>query len=97
MKGQFGPAGALFDGWETRRHNPAAYDWAIVRLGPRAGAELSGFDIDTANFNGNEGPEAEVWGLCLDADEERNGAAIAEDDERVRVCQQVQATALPSC
>lgn len=83
MKGQFGPAGALFDGWETRRHNPAAYDWAIVRLGPRAGATLLGFDIDTANFNGNEGPEAEVWGLCLDVDEERAGAPIAEDDERV--------------
>lgn len=26
MKGQFGPNGALFDGWESRRHNPR-YDW----------------------------------------------------------------------
>lgn len=26
MKGQFGPNGALFDGWESRRHNPT-YDW----------------------------------------------------------------------
>lgn len=25
-KGQFGPNGALFDGWETRRHNPD-HDW----------------------------------------------------------------------
>ena len=26
LKGQFGPKGALFSGWETRRHNPS-YDW----------------------------------------------------------------------
>ena len=26
MKGQFGPKGALYSGWESRRHNPA-YDW----------------------------------------------------------------------
>lgn len=26
MKGQFGPNGALFDGWESRRHNQS-YDW----------------------------------------------------------------------
>ena len=26
LKGTFGPNGALFDGWETRRHNPT-YDW----------------------------------------------------------------------
>lgn len=28
MKGQFGPNGALFDGWESRRHNPS-YDWSV--------------------------------------------------------------------
>lgn len=83
LKGQFGPAGALFDGWETRRHNPEAYDWAVIRLGPAAGAELTGFDIDTANFNGNEGPEAEVWGLQLPAEEEVN--AVKEKDARVSV------------
>ena len=27
-KGQFGPNGALFDGWETRRHNPD-HDWWV--------------------------------------------------------------------
>ena len=26
MKGQFGPTGALYDGWESRRHNPS-FDW----------------------------------------------------------------------
>lgn len=31
MKGQFGPAGALFDGWETRRHNPD-HDWCVCAL-----------------------------------------------------------------
>mgnify|MGYP002717755865 FL=1 len=31
MKGQFGPNGALFDGWESRRHNPT-YDWCVVLL-----------------------------------------------------------------
>lgn len=46
LKGQFGPKGALFDGWETRRHNPEWTDWAIIRLGPRGGATIIGFDIE---------------------------------------------------
>lgn len=46
LKGQFGPRGALFDGWETRRHNPEWTDWAIIRLGPRGGATIIGFDIE---------------------------------------------------
>lgn len=29
LKGQFGPKGALFSGWETRRHNPA-HDWCVM-------------------------------------------------------------------
>lgn len=29
MKGQFGPNGALYSGWETRRHNPLPYDWSV--------------------------------------------------------------------
>jgi allantoicase len=66
MKGQFGPKGALFDGWESRRHNPA-YDWCIIRLGVSSGYVL-GFDIDTANFSGNEAPEASVEGLYAPED-----------------------------
>ena len=29
LKGQFGPKGALYSGWESRRHNPT-YDWYDV-------------------------------------------------------------------
>src|SRR5258708_26663335 len=50
LKGQFGPNGALYSGWETRRHNPT-YDWCIIRLG--TSGTIHGLDIDTANFNGN--------------------------------------------
>jgi allantoicase len=27
LKGQFGPNGALFSGWESRRHNESGVDW----------------------------------------------------------------------
>ncbi|KJA20710.1 hypothetical protein HYPSUDRAFT_772433 [Hypholoma sublateritium FD-334 SS-4] len=60
MKGQFGPNGALFSGWETRRHNPT-YDWCIIQLGTTG--SLHGFDVDTANFNGNEAPEVSVYAI----------------------------------
>ena len=53
LKGQFGSNGALYSGWETRRHNPT-YDWCIIRLG--ALGNIQGLDIDTANFNGNSKP-----------------------------------------
>jgi allantoicase len=82
MKGQFGPTGALFDGWETRRHN-STYDWVILRLGPAAGGSIVGFDVDTANFNGNEAPEVEIFGLRLTPEEERMGASLKDDDARV--------------
>ncbi|KAI0645675.1 allantoicase [Trametes meyenii] len=57
LKGQFGPKGALFSGWESRRHNPA-FDWCIVKLGTTG--SINGFDIDTSHFNGNEAPQASV-------------------------------------
>ncbi|KZV86218.1 Allantoicase [Exidia glandulosa HHB12029] len=60
LKGQFGPKGALFSGWETRRHNPT-FDWCIIKLGARGYVE--GFDIDTSWFSGNEAPEAAVEAL----------------------------------
>ncbi|KAG9043567.1 Allantoicase [Tulasnella sp. UAMH 9824] len=62
LKGQFGPNGALFDGWESRRHNPT-YDWCIIKLGTPG--HIIGFDIDTAHFNGNEAPQASVEALFL--------------------------------
>ncbi|KAJ7187993.1 galactose-binding domain-like protein [Mycena filopes] len=57
LKGQFGPKGALYSGWESRRHNPA-YDWCIIQLG--TSGSVSGFDIDTSHFNGNEAPYVSV-------------------------------------
>ncbi len=82
LKGQFGPKGALFDGWETRRHNPT-YDWVILRLGPNAGGRFIGFDVDTANFIGNEAPEISIHALTLTPEEEAStGNALAENDAR---------------
>jgi len=60
LKGSFGPNGALYSGWETRRHNPT-YDWCIIKLG--APGSIYAFDIDTCHFNGNEAPEVSVDGL----------------------------------
>ncbi|GAA6060242.1 hypothetical protein JCM10212_003482 [Sporobolomyces blumeae] len=71
MKGQFGPNGALFDGWESRRHNPN-YDWVIVRLG--ATGVVHGVDIDTGHFTGNESPASGVWGAFVEP-----GQSISED------------------
>lgn len=65
LKGQFGPKGALYDGWETRRHNPT-HDWALLRLGPSGGGRITGFDIDTTTFSGNEAPAVAVYGLYLE-------------------------------
>ncbi|KAG8900342.1 Allantoicase [Tulasnella sp. 408] len=62
LKGQFGPNGALFDGWESRRHNPT-FDWCIIKLGTPG--HIIGFDIDTAHFNGNEAPQASVEALFM--------------------------------
>lgn len=60
LKGQFGPNGALYNGWESRRHNPS-YDWCVIELGTLG--TIVGFDIDTTHFNGNEAPEASVDGI----------------------------------
>ncbi|KAK2464240.1 hypothetical protein APHAL10511_003697 [Amanita phalloides] len=57
LKGQFGPNGALYSGWESRRHNPT-YDWCIISLGTTG--TITGFDVDTSHFNGNEAPEVSV-------------------------------------
>ncbi|KAG8734548.1 Allantoicase [Ceratobasidium sp. 423] len=75
-KGTFKPTGAVFDGWETRRHN-TGYDWCIIRLGAPSGYVI-GFDIDTAHFNGNEGPAASVHALFGESQEKPQA-----DDPRV--------------
>ncbi|PWN51738.1 Allantoicase [Violaceomyces palustris] len=82
LKGTFGPKGALFDGWETRRHCPT-FDWVILRLGPASGGHVVGFDVDTANFNGNEAPEVEIFGLSLSPEEEKQiGDKVSDTDSR---------------
>lgn len=54
-------AGAWYDGWETRRHNPEPFDWVIIRLGVASGT-VRGVEIDTAFFGGNEAPAISVEG-----------------------------------
>ncbi|CAE6430968.1 unnamed protein product [Rhizoctonia solani] len=66
-KGTFKSTGAIFDGWETRRHN-SGHDWCIIRVGVPSGY-IVGFDIDTAHFSGNEAPAASVQALFAEARE----------------------------
>jgi allantoicase len=49
------------DGWESRRHNRAAFDYAIIKLGVASGI-VEGVEIDTTFFRGNEAPEVSVEG-----------------------------------
>jgi allantoicase len=56
---EFGHKGKVYDGWETRRRrsaapDPAAHDYAIVRLG--AAGIIHGVVVDTAYFKGNYPP-----------------------------------------
>lgn len=58
------------DGWETRRHNPAPFDWVVLRMGVASGL-VKGVEIDTGFFNGNQAPEIAVEGCFKpDAEEE---------------------------
>ncbi len=59
--GVFVPTGAWYDGWETRRHNPAPYDWVVIKLGVASG-RVRGVEIDTAFFDGNHAEGVEVQG-----------------------------------
>ncbi|SCV01067.1 LAMI_0G09142g1_1 [Lachancea mirantina] len=79
---RFVHAGAWYDGWETRRHNTAEYDWTVIRMGVAA-AHLVGCVVDTAFFNGNHAPAISVDALYapeLGTDDQ----APAEDDPRWR-------------
>lgn len=53
-------SGAWYDGWETRRHNPAPFDWVVVALG--CVGVVEGVEVDTAHFSGNEAPEVALDG-----------------------------------
>ncbi|EMC95849.1 hypothetical protein BAUCODRAFT_123141 [Baudoinia panamericana UAMH 10762] len=68
--GVFTYAGAWYDGWETRRHNPEAFDWVVIRLGVASG-RVNGVEIDTAYFNGNQAPEIAVQG-CFALDDQES-------------------------
>ncbi|AET37379.1 allantoicase Ecym_1126 [Eremothecium cymbalariae DBVPG len=59
---KFTPAGAWYDGWETRRHNQEEYDWVIIKMGV-ASAKIVGCEVDTAFFNGNHAPFISVEAL----------------------------------
>ena len=74
--GVFTHAGAWYDGWETRRHNPAAFDWVVFRLGVASG-KFKGVEIDTTFFNGNHAPEIAVEGCVSSDDDEVANANFA--------------------
>lgn len=67
--GVFTYAGAWYDGWETRRHNPEPFDYVVFRLGVASG-RVKGVEIDTAFFNGNQAPEVAVQGCFASDDRE---------------------------
>jgi allantoicase len=46
-----GPSLGMHDGWETRRRRGPGHDWAIVKLGVRAGIHRA--EVDTSHFKGN--------------------------------------------
>ena len=86
MKGQFGPTGALYDAWESRRHNPS-FDWYVARLVlglmirviirlATDYAHVHYVDIDTSHFSGNEAPQSSVFGITLSEDELRLGHKV---------------------
>ncbi|KAH8820009.1 putative Allantoicase [Xylogone sp. PMI_703] len=64
--------GAWYDGWETRRHNPAPFDYVIIRLGVASGI-VEGIEVDTTFFSGNHAPAISVEGVFSSDDEEVNG------------------------
>lgn len=59
----FGPAGQVFDGWETRRHNMFPPDYVTIKLAKPS--RIYGVNIDTAHFSGNAGQGASVQGLAI--------------------------------
>ncbi|RDL41289.1 Allantoicase [Venustampulla echinocandica] len=62
-------SGAWYDGWETRRHNPAPFDYVVIRLGVASGI-VEGIEVDTTYFSGNNAPAISVEGVFSSSDEE---------------------------
>ena len=67
-------SGAWYDGWETRRHNPAPPDTATIALGVARG-RVHGVEVDTAFFNGNHAALAGVEGGTFADDDAARAAA----------------------
>ncbi|EGW33619.1 uncharacterized protein SPAPADRAFT_60959 [Spathaspora passalidarum NRRL Y-27907] len=74
---RFTYAGAWYDGWETRRHNPEDADWVTFKLGVSS-AFLIGCEVDTAFFNGNHAPYISVE--AVQSFENDNLENIGEED-----------------
>ncbi|CAG8624603.1 11630_t:CDS:2 [Funneliformis caledonium] len=55
--GKYTERGSWMDGWESKRHNPF-HDWVVIKLGFEG--HITGFDIDTSYFEGNQAPMADV-------------------------------------
>ncbi|KAI4244616.1 MAG: hypothetical protein LQ352_006756 [Teloschistes flavicans] len=75
--GVFVDAGKWYDGWETRRHNPEAYDWVIIKLGVASG-RVEGIEIDTAFFDGNHAEGVEVQG-CYEVEQDADERVVKND------------------
>ncbi|KAI9800213.1 MAG: hypothetical protein M1825_004197 [Sarcosagium campestre] len=69
--GVFISTGAFYDGWETRRHNPAPPDYVILRLGAAAG-RVAAIEVDTAHFNGNHAEAVSIQGCFQPGGDEAN-------------------------
>ncbi|QPG77067.1 hypothetical protein FOA43_004465 [Brettanomyces nanus] len=75
---KFTYAGAWYDGWETRRHNPEEADWVVFKMGV-ASATLVGCEVDTAFFNGNQAPFISVEATTLDDDSNYGDSTVCWD------------------
>jgi len=62
-------SGAWYDGWETRRHNTAPFDYVVIRLGVASGT-VEGIEVDTAFFSGNHAPAISMEGVFSSDDDE---------------------------
>lgn len=73
--------GAWYDGWETRRHNPAPFDWVVIRLGVASGT-VEGVEVDTAFFNGNHAPFISVEGCFRPGGDDADAAVLSWKGDR---------------
>ncbi|KAF0698582.1 Aste57867_10812 [Aphanomyces stellatus] len=63
---KFTEFGKWMDGWESRRKRIAGHDWCILQLGLRG--KITGIEVDTAFFTGNNAPRVSIQAANLPAD-----------------------------